>query len=78
MDVLSFNRLKSQRALIIYSSGAGPTEPGGQGGSPPPQILADQLTLFPPEGQIKPATLQLAPPPRIFRPSYGPEVHIGK
>ena len=31
-----------------------------------PQILADQLTLFQPEGQIMPYTLLLAPPPPRF------------
>ena len=37
---------------------------------PHPHILADQLTLSQPGGQIMPATLLLDP--RIFRPSYGP------
>ena len=38
-----------------------------------PQILADQLTLSHPGGQIMPPHYYLAP--RIFRPSYGPAVH---
>ena len=42
-----------------------------RGGHALPSILADLLTLSPPGGQIMPASLLLAPPPRIFRPSYG-------
>ena len=43
---------------------------GAGGGHCNPHILADQLTLSQPGGQIIPTTLLLAPP--IFRPSYGP------
>ena len=45
---------------------------GGGGALAPFHILADQLALFQPEGDIIPTTLQLSPP-RIFNPSYGPD-----
>ena len=43
---------------------------GRQGGQPPPQILADQLTLSQPGGHIIPTQYYL--PPRIFDPCCMP------
>ena len=41
---------------------------------PHPHILADQLPLFKPGGQIIPTTSLLAPPSDFYH-SYGPVVH---
>jgi hypothetical protein len=48
----------------------------GPGGDrpPPPFILTNEITLSQQGVQIMPTTLLLAPPPLIFRPSYGPAV----
>ena len=52
--------------LPLLHISVGPSEPGGQRGrSPCPQILADQLTLYQPRGQIMLPTL--CPPP-LFSP----------
>ena len=56
--------------MHVWTSKLGLLEPGG--GHALPSILADLLTLSQPGGQIMPASLLLAPLPRIFRPSYGP------
>ena len=50
---------------------AGPSEPGGR--RLLPQILTDHLTLFQ-LGRADYAQHIATPPPRIFRPSYGPDV----
>ena len=55
--------------LLVYLSYQGCRNRGGWS-PPPPQFLADQLTLSQPGGQVMPPTLLSAP--RIFRPSYGP------
>ena len=64
--------------VTLYKS-TGLSEPGGDGGGGGMAlpIIADQLTLSQPGGQIMPTTLLLAPPPRIFRPSYGLESQKG-
>ena len=55
--------VKSTKRMGKNYSGAGPG--GGQGGHwPPPQYLADQLTLFEPGGQIIPAYYYW--PPNVF------------
>ena len=41
---------------------SGMQQGGRQGGQPPPQILADQLTLSQPEGTHYPHPVLLAPP----------------
>ena len=53
---------------IEYDSGM--QQGGRQGGQPPPQILADQLTLSQPGGTHYPHPVLLAP--RNFRPCDGP------
>ena len=57
-----------------------PVQRGGRafGGAqaPPPQFLADQLTLSQPGGHILP-TQYYDPPPRIFRPCNGPALVNG-
>ena len=61
-----FTHLLSQIILHWYGIVDGdPMASGvGPGGLPPsPKILADQLTLFKPGGQIMPITLLPAPPP---------------
>jgi len=54
-----------------YMYSAGPSQGGGWGG-PPPQSLADQLTLSHPGGPHYPHPVLLAP--RNFRPCDGPAV----
>ena len=44
---------------------------------PGPQILTEQFTLSQRGGRFCPPNCYLPPPPRIFRPSYGPErLHV--
>ena len=46
-------------------------------GDPSPPILTEQLTLFQLGGTDYAYLITTTPPPWIFRPSYGPVMHLG-
>ena len=55
--------LSSQSCMLCCVYYTGLSEPGARGAMPPPQFLADKLTLWSTRGQIMPTQLLSVPPP---------------
>ena len=62
------------RPVQICCIGQGRRKQWEQGAiAPSPQIWADELTLFQGGGADYAHNITYRPPPRVFKPSYGPE-----
>ena len=66
---LSSLKRRAPKSLIEFNPGA--QEQGGGRITPSPPDFGRSLNLIPTRGQIMPTTLLHAPPPRIFKSSYG-------